>query len=129
MKLDLPKMADRRGDSRPRRIHTGKNATARGRAQGAGCVGLCHFHAARRERVNVGRLVVLASETARVVRTEVVGEDEQDVRLPVRRGKRGIECEKGGDDEKGEVHRFAGAWDVGRETFRAPRRRGVRGLD
>ena len=83
-------MARRHRDSRPRRINASENAAASWRTQGTRRISLRELHAAGGERINVRRFVIGAAEAVRVVSTEVIGEDEEDVWLRRRRRIRGL---------------------------------------
>ena len=89
---------DEIGDAEARRIFSGHDAAAGGRADAAGGVALGETQAAFREGINVRRFI----ERVRVVRAdvhvaEVVGEDEDDVGAR-RRG--GVGGRRGGDGEQ-----------------------------
>ena len=74
-------MADGRRDASAGGVLTGQDARARRGAQRAGGIGLRESDAAGGQPVEVGRLMILAAEAGEVAPAQVVGEDQDDVRL------------------------------------------------
>ena len=76
---DLRLVTGRCRDARARRVQTGKNAGARGRAQRTGRVGLGELHPPPRQPVNVRRLMIRTAKASHIVSTQVIRQDEDDV--------------------------------------------------
>ena len=76
----LRQMAMRLCDAKPRRIKPGEQGCARGRTQRLP-VGIAKFHPACGQPVNVRRLVKRRAVARKVAPAEIVGEDENNVRL------------------------------------------------
>ena len=91
-------MAVRRGEAGARRIEPGQDTGSGRRAQRAGRVGAAKRHAALGQLLDIGCLVELGvTVEGRVRPAEIVGEDEDDVRLPpLIRG--GIGCAEQGEE-------------------------------
>ena len=69
------------GDVQPGRVFAGEQGGTRRRAHGARGIVLREFHAVARELVDVRRFVELAAVAGQVGPAQIVGEDEDEVRL------------------------------------------------
>ena len=117
---DLRQVADRRGDADARGIETGEDARARRRAEWIGGICLRETHPARREPLEMRRLVKGVRLVQRGVGPpEIVGKDEEEIGWAGRSGpdqRGGCEQGDGGRDQSAarreSVHslRFFFAW-------------------
>jgi len=92
-------MADRRGDASAGRVLADEDARTRGRAERAGGVGLSEARATLGQAIDIRGLVEGATEAAEIMRAQVVGEDEDHVRLV------GGEGRERGEEACQEAHR------------------------
>ena len=83
------------GDAGPHRIFAGYDAGARGRANAARGICLSEAHTAAGERIEIGRLIKLAPVAPQIRPTQIVGENEDNVRtVRCRRGCRRDGCKQ-----------------------------------
>ena len=81
LELHHREMADGRGDAGTGRVLAGQDARACRRTERARGISLRQADAAGGQAVEVGRLMILAAEAGEVAAAEVVGQDQDDVRL------------------------------------------------
>ena len=81
LELHRRQMADGRGDAGTGRVLAGQDARASRRAERAGGIRLREPDAAGGQAIEVGRLMILAAEAGEVAPAEVVGQDQDDIRL------------------------------------------------
>ena len=86
-------------DAQARGVFAGQDARARRRANRRGGVGIGKAHAFLRQAVKIGRFVKSASVATDVRPAEIIGEDENNVRLP-RRGS-GVQQSGCGEQARG----------------------------
>ena len=110
-------------DMKPRGIFTGQDCRACGGTHRAGRIGLRKLHPVTREPVEVRRLVQVAAVTRQIGPTEIIGQNQDDVRLGLCRNTGKRQTQKAGqtkNDPPKSLHRESRACVHGWDSIQPP---------